>query len=340
MLGFNPISSTGDTRTWLDCNLVPGTSTCSSTILPTNGDNIAQDNEIGPSNNPLFGSAVAAVPDPNLKREYTWDWSASAQHEIAPGVSVLVGWYTTRSYNTQATINSAVTLSSYLSIPTVNPVSGQPVTIFNLDPAFQGKVANIVRNSDINHRDYMAYEASMQARLKGGGTLLGGWALERTRTVTCDTTNANALFYCDQTGNLSQSIGTVSIPWRNEFKLAATYPLPWSIQTGLSLLSYPGLPLTVNWAVPLATLINKSATVTIPVIAPGTSYLERWNQLDVHVTREMKTGRLAIRPTLEVFNLLNTSVVLGQNMTFGSALGRPTSTLQGRLMKLSAMIKF
>ncbi|PYR16066.1 MAG: hypothetical protein DMF94_29570 [Acidobacteria bacterium] len=340
VLGFNPISSTGDTRTWLDCNLVPGTSTCSSTILPTNGDNIAQDNEIGPSNNPLFGSAVAAVPDPNLKREYTWDWSASAQHELAPGVSVLVGWYTTRSYNTQATINSAVTLSSYLSIPTVNPVSGQPVTIFNLDPAFQGKVANIVRNSDINHRDYMAYEASMQARLKGGGTLLGGWALERTRTVTCDTTNANALFYCDQTGNLSQSIGTVSIPWRNEFKLAATYPLPWSIQTGLSLLSYPGLPLTVNWAVPLATLINKSATVTIPVIAPGTSYLERWNQLDVHVTREMKTGRLAIRPTLEVFNLLNTSVVLGQNMTFGSALGRPTSTLQGRLMKLSAMIKF
>jgi hypothetical protein len=340
VLGFNPISSTGDTRTWLDCNLVPGTSTCASTILPTNGDNIAQDNEIGPSNNPLFGSAVAAVPDPNLKREYAWDWAASVQHELAPGISVLVGWYTTRSYNAQATINSAVTLSSYRSIPTVNPVSGQPVTIFNLDPAFQGKVANIVRNSDINHRDYMAYEASMQARVRGGGTILGGWAIERTRTVSCDTTNANALFYCDQTGTLSQSIGAVSIPWRNEFKLAATYPLPWKIQTGLSLLSYPGLPLTVNWAVPVATLINKSALVTIPVIAPGTSYLERWNQLDVHFTREIKTGRVAIRPTLEVFNLLNTSVVLGQNQTFGTSLGRPTSTLQGRLMKLSAMLKF
>jgi len=42
---------------------------------------------------------------------------------------------------------------------------------------------------------------------------MGGWALERTRTVTCDTTNANALFYCDQTGELSQSIGPVSIPF-------------------------------------------------------------------------------------------------------------------------------
>ena len=341
LLGYNPISSTGDRRTWLDCNLVPGTSTCSPTPFATNGDDIAQDNEIGPSNNPLFGSAVAATPDPDLRREYTWDWAASVQHELAPGISVLAGFYFTRSYDAQATLNKALSLSSsYLSVPTTNPLTNDPLTVFNLNPAFQGQVRNVVQNSEINHRDYTAYEASLQARLAGGGTLLGGWALERTRTVTCDTTNANALFYCDQTGELSQSIGTLSIPFRNEFKLAATYPLPWKIQTGVSMLSYPGLPLTVSLAVPLTILPNRSAPVTVPIIAPGTSYLERWNQVDVHVTREIKAGRLAVRPTLEVFNLTNSSVVLGQNQTFGSALGRPASTLQGRLMKLSAMVKF
>jgi hypothetical protein len=341
VLGYNPISSTGDRRTWLDCSLIPGTSTCSPTRLATDGDGIAQDNEIGPSNNPLFGSSVAATPDPNLRREYSWDWAASVQHELAPGISFLAGFYFTRSYDAQVTLNKALNLSSsYLSVPTTNPLTNEPLTVFNLNPAFQGQVQNVVQNSDINHRDYTAYEASVQARLAGGGTLLGGWALERTRTITCDTTNANALFYCDQTGGLSQSIGALSIPYRNEFKLAATYPLPWKIQTGLSMLSYPGLPLTVNWTVPLTILPNRSAPVTVPIIAPGTSYLERWNQLDIHVTREIKAGRLAIRPTLEVFNLLNSSVVLGQITTFGSALGRPTSTLQGRLVKLSAMIKF
>ncbi len=341
LLGYNPISSTGDRRTWLDCNLVPGTSTCSPTPLATNGDDIAQDNEIGPSNNPLFGSAVAATPDPDLRREYSWDWAASVQHELAPGISVLAGFYFTRSYDAQATLNKALSLSSsYLSVPTTNPLTNDPLTVFNLNPAFQGQVRNVVQNSEINHRDYTAYEASLQARLAGGGTLLGGWALERTRTVTCDTTNANALFYCDQTGELSQSIGTLSIPFRNEFKLAATFPLPWKIQTGVSMLSYPGLPLTVSWAVPLTILPNRSAPVTVPIIAPGTSYLERWNQVDVHVMREIKAGRLAVRPTLEVFNLTNSSVVLGQILTFGSALGRPASTLQGRLMKLSAMVKF
>jgi hypothetical protein len=143
----------------------------------------------------------------------------------------------------------------------------------------------------------------------------------------------------------------VSIPYRHEFKLAGSYPLPFQFQAGVSLLSYPGLPLTVNWPVPLALLPNRSAPVTtlnttgqlingVPIIAPGTRYLPRWNQLDVHFTRAFKMNRLSIRPTLEVFNLLNTSVVLNQNQTFGPTLGQPLTTLQGRLMKLSALIKF
>ena len=233
-----------------------------------------------------------------------------------------------------------MSFSSYLPVAATNPLTNAPLTVFNLDPAFQGLVHSVVRNSSINYRDYLAYEGSVQARLAGGGTLLGGWAMERTRTVLCDTTNPDLLFYCDQTGSLHQDVGAVSIPYRHEFKLAGSYPLPWQFQAGVSFLSYPGLPLSVNWAVPLALLPNKSATVTVPIIAPGTSYLPRWNQLDVHFTREIRAGRFAVRPTVEVFNLLNSSVVLNQNQTFGATLGRPTSTLQGRLVKLSAMIKF
>jgi hypothetical protein len=339
-LGFNPISSTGDTRTWLDCDLVPGTSLCSGRVLPTNLDGIAQDNEIGPSNNPLFGTAVAATPDPNLKREYTWDYAASVQRELFPGVSVMGGWYYTRSYDAQVTINNAVSFASYTPVVTTNPTNGASLTVFNLNPSFQGKVANVVRNSSTNHRDYNSFELGLNARFGQGGTLMGGWAMERNRTVSCDTTNPNLLLYCDQTGNLPESVGAVSIPYRHEFKLAGSYLLPAKVQAGVSLLSYPGLPLTVNYVVPLAILPNRSAPVTVPVIAPGASYLPRWNQLDVHFTREIKVGRLGFRPTFEVFNLNNSAAILGQNQTFGPTLGQPLSTLQGRLMKLSVLVKF
>ena len=43
---YNPNGIRSDTVDWFDCDLLSGTSTCSSLALPTNGDDIAQDNEI------------------------------------------------------------------------------------------------------------------------------------------------------------------------------------------------------------------------------------------------------------------------------------------------------
>ncbi len=69
---------------WLDTDFIPGTATPSGQALPTNGDNIAQDNEIGPRQNNRFGLAPEQRADPDLNREYSWDYSASVQHEIVP----------------------------------------------------------------------------------------------------------------------------------------------------------------------------------------------------------------------------------------------------------------
>ena len=54
---FAPNSVTPDTRIWFDTDMNPGTATPSGRVLPTNGDNIAQDNEIGPRQNNRFGLA-------------------------------------------------------------------------------------------------------------------------------------------------------------------------------------------------------------------------------------------------------------------------------------------
>ncbi|GIT67715.1 MAG: hypothetical protein Ct9H300mP25_11870 [Acidobacteriota bacterium] len=34
-----------------------------------------------------------ASPDPNLQREYNWEYSASIQHELAPRISMTVAYY-------------------------------------------------------------------------------------------------------------------------------------------------------------------------------------------------------------------------------------------------------
>ena len=61
---------------------------------------------------------------------------------------------------------------------------------------------------------------------------------------------------------------------------------------------------------------------------------------DVVTKKIVRVGRSEMQPSIDVFNLLNSSVVLTQLQAFGPSLGVPTSTLQGRFMKLSLLVKF
>ena len=49
-----------------------------------------------------------------------------------------------------------------------------------------------------------------------------------------------------------------------------------------------------------------------------------------------------LKPDVDVYNLLNSNVVITQNQNFGSALGRPerVRVLQGRLVRVTAQIDF
>jgi hypothetical protein len=80
--------------------------------------------------------------------------------------------------------------------------------------------------------------------------------------------------------------------------------------------------------------------VTVGLIPPGSSYLDRWNQLDLSFRKVFRVGRYRIDGALDMFNALNSNVVLSQNQNYGSTLGQPQAVLQGRLLRLSSQIKF
>jgi hypothetical protein len=342
---YNPISSGVDRRNWFDTDLIAGTATPSGRSLPTNGDDIAQENEIGPTSNTRFGFAPARRADPNLEREYNWDYSVSIQHELMPRVSIVGAWYHTRFYNLQALRNSLVGIADYTPFQVSNPLNnGEMITVFNLNRDKLGAVDNVQVNSTVNQRAYNGLEGSIQARLPTGGVILGGWFAERLVSNTCDTNDPNGFRFCDESGGSYQEFGQVpGLPFRHEYKLGITHPLMWKLRGALSFQSYPGhgSHLLTNWAVP-ATLFpgGRTAPVTVNLIAPGTEYLKRWNQLDINLKRPLQLGRFEVQASLDVFNLLNSSVVLSEFRSFGPALGFPTGTLQGRFLKLSALIKF
>ncbi len=185
-----------------------------------------------------------------------------------------------------------------------------------------------------------------------------GWAMERVRRVSCDTPNPNLLRFCDHTGELYQELGAVpDIPYRHEYKFSMAQELPYQFNVGASFISFSGANRLVGaagganvvgtggsvaWPVPAAQFPGGiTEAVTVPLLAPGISYLDRWNQLDLSVRRSFKVGqRFELRPALELYNVTNGAVVLSRNNNFGPALDAPLSVLQGRFTKLSVLVKF
>jgi hypothetical protein len=333
---YDPLVLQSDTRNWSDCDFLPGTSTCSKNVLPTNGDGIAQDNEIGPSNNKNLGIVATRRPDPNLKRPYDIEYTLSVVRQVLPGVSVTGAWYRRDTYDVEQQINTLVSVSDYASFTTPSPVNGEPVTVYNLNRSKQGLVDLLdttATDSSLARVGYNGLELSFAARLPRGANLFGGWSADKLVTVACASNDPNTFRYCDQS--------VLGIPFRHDFKFAGSYPLPLDTQVGASLQSYAGLPLTVSWAVP-ANLFpgGRTQAVTVPLVPPGAQYLDRWNQLDLSFRKVFKARKARIDAALDVFNSLNSNVVLTQNQNFGSTLGQPQAVLQGRLLRLSSQIKF
>lgn len=333
---YDAASLQNDIRNWRDCDYLPGTSTCSSRALSTNGDNIAQDNEIGPSNNSRFGAAPARRADPDIRRVYNLEYSAGVDRQILSGLAVGMSWYRRSWYDLERQDNLLVTPADYASFDVVSPQNGEILTVYNLNRSKQGLVDILDRTStdrSNTRRTYDGVEVNFSARLPRGGSVFGGWSADKNVNVDCEVDDPNTLRYCDQS--------ELDIPFRSDFKLAGAYPLPLDFQVGVSVQSYAGGPLTVTWPVPASLFPGgRTQSVTLNLVPPGSKYLERWNQVDLSLRKIFRLRRTPFDVSLDIFNALNSNVVLSETQAFGPALGNPTGILQPRLLRISGNLRF
>jgi hypothetical protein len=85
-----------------------------------------------------------------------------------------------------------------------------------------------------------------------------------------------------------------------------------------------------------------SASVTVPLVAPGTEFLPRVRQLDLSVAKWFQVGRTRLQGQVDVFNVGNTNAVSAVASTlYGTAAyNRPASVLQGRMVRLGVQMKW
>ena len=207
---------------------------------------------IGPNPNPNFGILNNISLDPNFHREYQWQYSAGVQQELMRGVTLNAGWNRTVDYQQTLVLNSAVPASAWTPYQIVNPLNGNPITVFNLQPAYFGLPPVLHQTNapqSLRSNSYTGFEVSSTARLRHGIFLVGGWTIDKSTDKSCDENanpsgtalnDPNTLRYCDWSGATNQAYGANSgVPFRNEFKLQANVPLKWGVEASTSFYSQP-----------------------------------------------------------------------------------------------------
>ena len=295
------MSLKSDTRNWSDCAFLPNTSTCDPARIGAPGyrDNIAQDNEIGPVVTPFGNNRIF---DPDKKRDYNLQYNLGVDREVVSGMSVSVAWFKRSWYNLPISVNQLVNPDTdWTPFETTNPLTGETMTLYNLNPAKAGQ-ALFLDSTSTDHsktrRDYTGFELGATVRLPRGGTLIGGWAVDRTINVACENADPNLRYNCDQS--------QFDVPLRSDFKFIGTYPVGYGVQLGAVLQSYAGAAVPVSWSVPASVYPGgrRTAALTLSTTVvgtgytgsslsdPGSTYLPRWNQLDVSIRRAFQIGRV------------------------------------------------
>ena len=323
-----------------------------------------------------FGVRALSVFDANLARPYQYTYNVGITHELMRGTSVSAEWFHSDFKNLIARNNVARTAADYTLVNVFSPVDGSVMPYYNVSAAKVSAVQNVDSTDPNLKRWYNALELNFNTRLPGGARMFGGTSIERIITNSCSAAanDPNLLRFCD--GSLN------NIPWLTSFKLAGTYPLPFygitvsgtmqalaGSQLGTAPLQYGVFTAGTGFAQPngigtsylITPTLNYPATckggctvgarvvpnltvasASIPLVAPGTEYTPRTNQVDFGLSKTFTFGTSRFTPKLDLFNALNSDDYTSVTSTqFGAATYLvPSVILQGRIIRAGIDVKW
>jgi len=199
---YNPMVFSIDNRTWTDVNR----------------DDIAQENELGPSTNLTFGQRSSRNMDPGLERPYQMVWNVGVNHELRSNLAVAVT-YTQRSYRRLNMLrNLAIPPSEYTLYTVPDPRgNGEMLPVYSINRAVFGLVDQIDTNSTQNSHVYRGVDVSFNWRYRGA-LLFGGTSTGHSIATTCEVDNPNSLRFCDESQHGIPLLQASNSPGRSRYR--------------------------------------------------------------------------------------------------------------------------
>ena len=298
-----------------------------------NSDLRAQESEIAfarcsGSLQPSLGSV-----DPDLQRPYQWEFNVMVQRQIGTNTAVMVGYYGRRFWDLYTTVNDAVPPTAYSPVTITNPLTNQPMTVYNQDPATRGQVRNVLKTiPDLRHK-YHGVEFQVNTRMTRA-TLFAGLTMGANRgdQDSGDLNNPNLRI---------NNYGAVGFDAPYQIRAGFSYTLPAQVQLSGSIREQSGLPQTRTFPVTTTQVPGLTQVTQNVQLVPRGEYRYPWvNIVDLRVTRVFRSGNTRVEPIVDLYNIFNSNAVTNAVETVGTSLGRPSAIVMGRLLRLGARVNF
>ena len=370
----------GVTRAWTDANgnLVPD---C-DLLNPSAQDLRARGGDLcGVLSNTSFGRNVltnnfdASILSGWGVRPSDWNLDISFEQQLRAQSSVRVD-YVRRWYRGFAVADNLALQPSDLTPFSINapvdarlPGGGGYVVsgLYDVVPEKAGQVSNRVTDA-IGYGAWSQYfngvDVTFSTRAGRSFVVSGGTSTGQTVADNCQVRAQLPELATTTTGTsafgpgLATSAVTPASPYCHvafglltQFRGLTSYIVPKAeLQLSAVFQSKPGAMLAANYAVPNAAaapslgrnLSGNAPNVTVNLVAPGTMFGDRLNQLDLRAARTFKSGRLRTTIGLDVYNALNSSAVLTYNNAFvpGGTWLQPLTVLTPRMLRITGELDF
>ena len=312
------------------------------------------------------------------KRGYNWEFGVAVQQELMARVGLTVGYFQRVFGNFYTADNRLTTSADYtpFSIPIPQDSrlpgggGGTLSGLYNLVPAKVGQEEQFAtRSSNFGEQieNWRGVDVGINARLRNGITVQGGTSTGRRaqdncavraalpetyswpQTVAQQTARVTSLSAATFNGGLQSPYCRNVEPFQTSFRGLATYTVPRvDVQVSMTWRSDPGEELRADYVVtnaiaqPSLGRTLSSGNVTVNLIAPGTMYGDRRNNVDVRLAKILRVAGLRSQFAVDVYNLMNTDAINTYNMGFvpnGSWL-TPATIQPARYVRLNATIDF
>ncbi len=313
----------------------------------TNGDGLPETAEwLQPGNLVAsFGGIVSRV-DPHIRRPYSDEASVGYEQQVWRDLRVGVAYFYRTKKDLIGQRNMAILPSDYTPIttlggqPIVNPLTGQPMTLYNVNPAKVGQADYLITNiPEMDDNAYHGVEFTATKRFAQRWQLLAGFTIQRQKCVYGRGGSDRALGddFNDPNLNINRKDNYLNYDSTYVLKLAGSYQFPLGFSTSVNFQHYTGYPLQPTM---VFTGLNQGSENVI-LLPAGRLRLPSVNLLDLRIAREfVLADRWRIEPVVDLFNLTNSQTVVSKVQTYGPNYLRPADAINPFLARLGLRISF